>query len=244
MNLKETVEFLYNKASQLAERERNFQELKTSDGRKFRTWGSTLTEHRVPTYPHLKTSTLKGLVDAIQNESVTSPHFISVVGPTEVRAWGTVEGEWLDRQLYARADAAPSAFVFDNWYSLEDATVAIQVHFDATPERDELLRTLSNLSSGTLRSSVDDGISQTVSVRAGITLQGEKTIVNPITLRPYRTFSDVIQPESPFIVRLRSNEKDLPKVAIFEADGGLWERRAMENIHYFLSTRLACPVIM
>ena len=48
-------------------------------------------------------------------------------------------------------------------------------------------------------------------------------VPNPVTLRPFRTFIEVEQPESKFIFRMREGGR----CAIFEADGahGSWRRR-------------------
>lgn len=56
-----------------------------------------------------------------------------------------------------------------------------------------------------------------------------------ISLRPYRTFTEVEQPESEFILRL----DDEGRVGIIEADGGAWKMTAKANIAAYFETTLS-----
>ena len=59
-------------------------------------------------------------------------------------------------------------------------------------------------------------------------------VPNPVTLRPYRTFLEVAQPDSQFVFRIR-DEGGSPQFKIVEAEGGLWRNEAMIRIkNYFL----------
>lgn len=51
----------------------------------------------------------------------------------------------------------------------------------------------------------------------------------------YRTFLEVEQPESQFLLRL--NEKG--EVGLFEADGGMWKLAAKKNVSTYLENALA-----
>ena len=60
-----------------------------------------------------------------------------------------------------------------------------------------------------------------------------------MTLAPYRTFPDVAQPESTFILRMKGgSEHQAPTAALFEADGGKWALMAVERIAEHLSIEL------
>lgn len=61
---------------------------------------------------------------------------------------------------------------------------------------------------------------------------------NPVMLKPYRTFREVDQPQSECIVRLTSNPSALPKVALYESDGGAWRLEAVSKIVAHLSEAL------
>lgn len=52
-----------------------------------------------------------------------------------------------------------------------------------------------------------------------------------VMLRPFRTFLEVEQPESEFLLRVDPDEG----IGFFEADGGIWKLEAKKNIaDYFL----------
>lgn len=117
----------------------------------------------------------------------------------------------------------------------EQAVVELQSLYAVTDDRDYLLALLSRIDVNQGVSSVDNGISQEVSVRTGAVLK-EKQIVQPIVhLQPYRTFLEVEQPASDFLLRL---DKD-GRPALYEADGGAWKLEAKRNIAAYLGEQLA-----
>jgi hypothetical protein len=62
-------------------------------------------------------------------------------------------------------------------------------------------------------------------------------------LRPYRTFREFEQPESPFIFRLRNTE-GMPECALFDASGAAWKTTAVESIRKWLTENIKdIPVI-
>lgn len=68
---------------------------------------------------------------------------------------------------------------------------------------------------------------------------------NPVYLAPYRTFREVTQPLSPFVLRMKQGrEGGLPTVALFEADGGKWKLDAIAFIRDFLREKIeTVPII-
>ena len=61
-----------------------------------------------------------------------------------------------------------------------------------------------------------------------------KVFKNPAPLRPLRTFPEVEQPVSPFVVRFKEGKK----AALFNADGGAWKVAAVKSIGSFLRKEL------
>jgi len=62
---------------------------------------------------------------------------------------------------------------------------------------------------------------------------------NPIRLRPYRTFREIEQPASLFVLRLqKGRDGELPRAALFEADGGQWKLEACQAIKHWLDMEL------
>ena len=92
-----------------------------------------------------------------------------------------------------------------------------------------------NITSEAKVQTMDDGVSQDVTVKKGIQKEGWEMVPNPVSLAPYRTFSEVDQPESNFVLRVKANG---PTCALYEADGGAWKAAAMHNIAAYLAYRL------
>jgi hypothetical protein len=92
----------------------------------------------------------------------------------------------------------------------------------------------------------DDGITQEVQVRRGLSgVLKDKVALKPIVrLSPYRTFREVEQPQSEFLLRVRLNNSDVPTAALFEADGGAWINQATETVVQYIQSLVAdIPVI-
>jgi hypothetical protein len=160
--------------------------------------------------------------------------------PGRVSLVGSLEGQDRDflRSYYAVASYADS----NQWKTFlapEEFIVQLQANFLPTPDREALLRLLGTIREGAIRETVDDGIKQEVKTQKGITLVNMTTVPNPVTLQPFRTFNEIEQPTSQFVVRMRSDSADgKPKVALFEAEGGAWERVAISRIRNYLHDEL------
>lgn len=77
----------------------------------------------------------------------------------------------------------------------------------------------------------------TVTTQKGVALQGNEQIRPIITLKPYRTFQEVEQPESIFLIRV--NERG---ISFTEADGGMWKLQARETVKAFLENALEAEI--
>ena len=78
------------------------------------------------------------------------------------------------------------------------------------------------------------------SLGGGALVEHFVALPNPVRLKPYRTFREVSQPGSLFVVRAkRADDGGLPKVALFEADGGKWKLEAIDNIRQYLTSKIA-----
>jgi len=88
--------------------------------------------------------------------------------------------------------------------------------------------------------SVDSGVGQTVSARQESGLPAGMEIKNPYKLRPHRTFPEIEQPESAFILRIFNHDK----ISLIETDNGAWKVKAVESIKEFFHEKLkGVPVI-
>lgn len=193
----------------------------------------------------LTVHTLMGLVDYINSGDIGHDEvFIQVVSPVEVNIHGLLRETWKQRECFLSANIFDGiTFRFGEWYDHEQFVINLQSNFVQDEITAQILRIVGNISDNVVRTVVDDGVSQGVHVKTALRPE-EGVILNPVELAPYRTFPEVEQPKSKFILRLKSGKGELPQVALFDADGGLWKLEAIKNIKVWLAERLPEMVII
>ena len=97
-----------------------------------------------------------------------------------------------------------------------------------------LLDLLSKMTDENKVSTNDNGVTQTVEARQGVALNAMVEVKPRVMLRPFRTFLEVEQPESEFLLRVDADEG----IGFFEADGGIWKLEAKRNIADYFNTNL------
>ncbi len=105
---------------------------------------------------------------------------------------------------------------------------------DSQGNRDAVGKLVGNIRQEQSAEAADDGISQRVTVKNGIAKVGEAIIQNPVYLAPMRTFCEIEQPVSPFVLRVQEG----PAIALFEADAGEWRNAAVRGIKDYLTMML------
>lgn len=175
-------------------------------------------------------SGLNDLLDALKLSNV----FLHVISPSEITVTATDMDSAAQRADYIECtmitDEKP--FLFGSFYNPEDFVIALQSKFVADAgDISTLLVLASNIKQEAVTINEDDGFSQKLSASAGVHLKQSATAKPRVTLAPYRTFPEVIQPVSMFLFRARGGSPtEMPKLALFEADGGKWRVDAMESI--------------
>ena len=192
----------------------------------------------------LEVHRLSGLVDYLAaNLDGLSPalHGIHVADYDSVQLVGVLEGRPRRREVLVSAVCESLGFTYGRYYSCEDFNIALQSLFVDDLDRAAVLKVVGNIKEEMVGQFDDDGVSQTVTARAGIARVAEVPVPNPVTLRPYRTFVEVEQPASPFVLRVKSGMKDgdKPSCALFEADGGKWKVEAIQTIARALRVMVA-----
>jgi len=200
----------------------------------------------------LMLNTLEGLSAYIKSDldahKEGEPIALHVVSHEQVDVVSSIVGRHGQRMNFATLLLEPlfgvHSFTFGKFYELEEFSIKLRTLFVATAEQDELLRLLGNIKEERVRTTEDDGVSQTVIARVGIASVAEVRVPSPIGLRPFRTFRELEQPASPFIIRLRAgDDEELPTAALFECDGGGWKLEAIESIKIYLDVRdLEVPI--
>lgn len=119
-------------------------------------------------------------------------------------------------------------------FSFDEAMIALRTRFQKTVDTDYTLKLLSEITTGAKVTFNDNGVATTVVTQKGIALQGNETIRPIVSLKPYRTFQEVEQPVSEFLIRI--NDRG---INFIEADGGMWKLNARENVKAFLEDKLS-----
>ena len=227
--------------------------LRLADGRElvFRPSGDDWEILKTPEPQTLVLHTLQGLVDylasAVDLDARTDTDtIIQVVGPERVVLRGAVDTELLGgRPCLAQVvfDDGLQRFSFNHWRPAEEFIIGLQALFVPTPARDELLRLVSSIRSGDVRENTDNGYAQEVKATKGVALVTNVAAPTRVKLQPYRTFREVEQPESEFVLRLSATQEQKPQILLAEADGGAWRLEAVKRVAEWLRRELsiACP---
>ena len=159
---------------------------------------------------------------------------VRVASPTEVEVLTPCMGAENKMQRLAKCSYLPPNIKFDTFVDSEDFAIMIQTNFTEDDNQRVVLQIARNLVEDKSEQTADDGISQRVTIKQGVQAVDSAVFKNPAYLRPLRTFTEVEQPCSPFIVRFKEGRQG----AIFEADGGKWKTVAVQTIGRYLETNL------
>ncbi|KAA0956658.1 hypothetical protein FQ085_11745 [Planococcus sp. ANT_H30] len=183
----------------------------------------------------IKVRSLTGLLDYIKSDFDTDRKFmIHVEGPQQVYLYDALNDDG-DRRCYVKAHALLPDINFNSYMDIERFIIQTQANFIQNDHTASLLRFVGSISEQDSKETKDNGITQSVVAKTGVATVEEVNVPNPVLLRPFRTFVEVPQPESSFILRLRNG----PAAALYQADGGAWELNAMHNIEKYLSESLS-----
>lgn len=191
-------------------------------------------------------NTLSSLVDFIK-KSVADfkpghKYIIQVVSPTVVRLISDLDDD-RKREILAEVKAELPQFEFGEFIENEKFVINVQAKFlDKNPEQNDkaiILQFAGNVKAGTIAEYGDTGVGQKAAIKKGVASLQEVEVPSPCYLMPFRTFTEVAQPMSSFIFRVKDNERYGVVCALFEADGGAWKNEAKANIKAYLESKLA-----
>lgn len=196
----------------------------------------------MPTIETLRTDNLSSIVNFIKHAWDADLHdmddtvqkIIHVEDAGKVNLYSSVCNECMDRQKFMTAEWAGNKFPFGQFMDAEKFNILLQTCFMETDDLKVIQQVVGNLRDEAVQNYGDDGVSQSVTIRTGIATVGQVRVPSPAKLRPYRTFLEVEQPASLFILRMREGGQ----CALFEADGGLWRETARKNIRNYFEYEL------
>lgn len=155
---------------------------------------------------------------------------VQVKGSGLVEVMTTYLDDYSRNFLYCAKADAPG--LRTGWRDRETALIELRSLFIPNEGTAYLLDLLSRMTDEHSVSTNDNGVTQTVSTRQGVALNALVEIKPRVMLRPFRTFLEVEQPESEFLLRVDADKG----IGLFECDGGIWKLEAKKNIaEYFQS---------
>lgn len=188
-------------------------------------------------------NTLSSLVDYIKGiaEFKNIVYIVQVVSPTEVRLISSLDSD-RKRETLVEVNAEIPAFSFGRFIENEEFIINVQSKFlDSDSEKNDkpiILQFSGNVKAGTVAEYGDSGVGQKATIKKGVASMQEVEVPSPCYLMPYRTFTEVGQPMSSFIFRVKDDKNFGVEFALFEADGGAWKNEAKTNIKNFLCEQL------
>lgn len=206
------------------------------DGRKFSN-GEFEEVRPLKFYPkYLPLSGLDSVVKMTREEAVpTYPDqkiYLQVSGYNTVSVFTEYDEEKRRADLYlAKADVPGFR---EGFRDREEMVIQLRSLFLQTTETAYLLDLISRMTDDEKVTTRDNGVTQMVEAKKGVALKETVEIRPRVKLTPFRTFLEVEQPESEFLLRIR----DGGEIGLFEADGGAWKLVAKRSIVAYLDAQL------
>jgi len=186
--------------------------------------------------------TLDGIIDYIveNTEKLISDDpdkklILQVATERSVVLWSQPSEHKKARTAIARCDAHAPEIAFGRYLDTDAFNTMLLSTFIDTEARAKLFNVVRSLTKEQDLNVSDDGVSQVLTVKQGVSLASNTQFQNPVPLMPMRTFVEVEQPESNFTLRVDENAR----AALFEADGGAWKNLAVARIKDYLRSNLA-----
>lgn len=192
----------------------------------------------------LEISTLTSLVDYIKGSmaddfaaSGSVPKIIvHVKSETEVELISVFNND-MDRWKIASVKARLPQIILNEFVIQERFIIQMQSMFIDTPDRAIVMQVAGNVEDKTVANYGDDGVSQKATIKTGLANVEDVIVPNPVKLRPFRTFHEIMQPEIEFVFRIKNGPTGI-SCALFEADGGAWKFNAVHSIAEYLMEKL------
>lgn len=200
-----------------------------------------------PKPERIEIHTLTGILDFMN--TLVDPNdcdiFIQVANEESVLVLSSIFGPFEQRKFFLHStNINKTDFVFGQPYDLEQFIVAVQSQFVQDEVTASILKLVGNVKDETVSNWTDDGVTQAVTAKTGIALVERVKVPNPVVLRPFRTFLEVEQPPSLFVLRMKQSQGSAPTCSLHQADGGLWRLTAIASIRDFLKSKLPDMVVV
>lgn len=196
----------------------------------------------------IKSKTLTGFLDYIKDNREKAPLeecMIHIESYESVRLIAGFDDLDKGRTVFVAAelDKELPVFPFDKYMDPESFIIKAKALFVPSEELDNVVAMASRVVAQNEIITKDDGLSQEVSVRKGVSgaLKGSEENKGMYALRPWRTFRELEQPKSSFILRFKATD-GIPQIALFDAEGGIWRNTAVMAIKEYILDQLVSSV--
>lgn len=125
-------------------------------------------------------------------------------------------------------------FAFGKEYDQTQFITLLRSQFVPSDERESLQKFVGSLTDESSLRLQDNGVSQQTVAKKGIATIERVENKDALTLAPYRTFAEIDQPESEFILRLHRRDGDVPRISLHESDNQAWKIEAINRIAEWL----------
>ena len=183
---------------------------------------------------HISVSGLDSICKLIraEREKIGATIMVQVSSYKQVDVMTTYLPDLSRNALYSAVADAPG--IRTGWRSQEEALIELRSLFIPNAGTEYLLDLLSHMSENSTVTSKDNGVTQQVEARQGVDLKAMVAVKPRVKLIPFRTFLEISQPESEFLLLV---DKD-KGVGFFGADGGVWKLEAKSNIAKYFEEHL------
>lgn len=190
--------------------------------------------------------TLSGLVDWIRSDpdhlftDKANPCTVRVESPCSVSVFSPLTTVERVRSLIAVCKYDPPRVRYNEYMNSEDFGIMLQTNFIEDDNRNVVLKIARNLTEEQSAQTADDGVSQRVTLKSGVKEVDSAVFRNPAFLCPLRTYPEIAQPSSPFVIRFKEGHL----AAIYESDGGAWRNEAVRRIGRWLIELLSDKTVV
>lgn len=204
------------------------------DGNTYSTEKLNLIDPPIDRPSQITVNSLDSIINLIKQEidRINTHVYIRVITPTHIDVFTTYNADYSRYDLYQAKCTVPG--FREGFMSYAEAMISLRSKYIENEGITYLVNLLSRITDENSVASKDNGATQTVETRKGIQLNSTEKINPRVRLIPYRTFLEVEQPGSEFLLRL----DDKGNIGLFEADGGIWQIKAKNSIREYLCLAL------
>ncbi len=204
--------------------------------------------HRLPVIAlaaGLSTATLQSIVDYLGesiDEEKKNKLFVHVDGPTRVAVLAYLDDE-NRRETRLQAVYDGNKFQFGNKYDQTEFITLLRSQFVPSEDREKVQKLVGSLTDESSLRLEDDGVSQKTVAKTGVASHGLVENATSFVLAPFRTFPEIDQPESEFILRLHRRD-GVPLISLHESDNQAWKLEAVNRLAEFLKEQTVTVPIL